>query len=88
MWHEPLSKGARPLLGKFEHAINASMGLPLNLGCNMNFSDALGEAFQHALQSIHSHPGALRAAFAGGALAGSRRFNELFAGSELPHAMK
>jgi hypothetical protein len=88
MRHQPRPKGARPLLGKFEHAINTSMGLLLNLRRHMNFSDALFKALQHSVQPIHGHPGTLRAAFAGGALAGSRRFDELFARSQLSHAVK
>jgi len=88
MRHQPRPKAARPLLGELEHAINTPMGLLLNLRRYMNFSGALVKALQHALQPIHCHPGTLCAAFAGGALAGSRRFNELLARSQLSHAMK
>jgi hypothetical protein len=88
MRHETLPKGARALLCKFKHAVDAAVGLPLNLGRHLNFSAPLSEALQDSFQPIHGHPRTLCAALASGAFAGGRGLNQMFTRGELPHAME
>ncbi len=88
---KPCAAGAPPagLRGdEVEHAFDAAERLPAHGLGHTDLAAAMYQAVDHALQFVHRHPRAVRAALAGGALAGGGRFDQGLARCQLAHAVQ